>query len=244
VAGARLADRLLEAVHGHVQFLVLTCPEVQRRRLAEPGGAALWASWLRQFWLVIKARLGGVWCYQRSHPAGDDGQAWAVHANLIFVTRKQGGMLPVRALAAAWAGIVGYQGEIDLHAEYADTNDYAGRMKLKHHCRYIERHFPGWSWPGLAGRWYGKRPKRDRPAERSRAAGYCPQCGKPIMWSAVTGHHAEVADYADAQLVHGQPLDALTLRNMLTREPDPDWWAKGEPLAGKRYRKPSLDPGG
>jgi hypothetical protein len=239
-----LADRLSATVTGHVQFLELTVPLELRDKLKQPGGAGLWAGWLRAFWSVLKKKGGAVWAYQRTHPCGDDGLTWHPHANFIFVQRKKTGNLNPDDLRREWAAIIGFDGEVNLFCHWADCSDWTGRAKLRHHSRYTERHFPGWTWAGLRGRWYGKAPKLDAPAARSRAKGICPCCGRPTAWSDPVGRFAEVAPYAQALLDNAQPLPSWVLLEMHTVYRDPGRPDDGYNWSGNRYRDPSSMRGG
>lgn len=240
----KLADRLQDSVRGHVQFLELTCPQELRARLAAQGGADIWRACLRAFWQVLRDKFGAVWAYQRSHPSGEDGVTWHPHANFIFVQRTKGGQASVQNLRAEWGKIIGYDGDPNLFCHWADCGDWTGRAKLRHHCRYTERHFPGWTWPGLAARWYGKAPKPDKPAARSRAKGVCPCCGRPTIWSDPKGRHAEVAPFVEAMLDNCQPIPKFLYQEMLEVYRDPGRPGDGYNWSTNRYREPCSGRGG
>jgi len=105
-------------------------------------------------------------------------------------------------MRAAWANALGAGGDVDVFSSFIHAIDNEGMAKLTHHVRYIERHFPGWSWSGLWGRWYGKYPR----VEKDRAAPVCcPCCGQRFQYLDCAGPARRLADELEVCLLSGRP---------------------------------------
>ena len=142
---ARVLARLLVG-GSRFQFIVLTVPLEIRARFAAEGGSDEWRAALRAFVTWAKKNLGLKFGYVRTHPCGDRSDIFHPHANLIFVQRDGfRGKLPVDAIQAEWARILGYAGKVVIHVQFVNASKHLG--KLVHHVRYIERAFPDWEWP-------------------------------------------------------------------------------------------------
>jgi hypothetical protein len=209
-----LTDRLLGAVVGHVQFLVLTVPPPIRGELAGADGGRTWSRALGKFWEYLKASQNAKWAYVRSHPTGDDGREFAPHANIIFAQTLTGGALDADELRTAWSACLGWDQEIDVHLGFCNASSKLGATKLAHHCRYVERHFPGWRWAGQFGRWYGARPPKRPEPQKKRERGTCPLCGKMCQGVSLDEQDLDVIAVTEFYLFAGKPIPRKLLERM------------------------------
>lgn len=207
-SAGRVLRRLLDAREYRFQFLVLTVPPSLRERyMNNEEGAKLWSGHVRTWIKWAKKNLGLKYAYLRTHPCGDDGRYFAPHANLIFAQDKalpgwRPGQLPLERIRAAWAQILGYEGEVNIHAQFVDSRGVEGRKRLAHHVRYIDRHFPGWHWRGQASRWYGKAPKL---LETDEKRGHCPVCDGEYWYALPAGAELLAVAVLSTYLETGQP---------------------------------------
>lgn len=212
----RVIDRLLYSGDRVFQFLVLTVPEDLREVLATEDGHKTWATWLRRFVRWLKRDLGVSYGYIRSHPCGNDPVIFHPHANLIFVQKPglkgfRRGRLPVTIIREKWAGIIGWPGTVNVHAQYVDVWSRAGKARLGHHVRYIERHFPGWAWGGQRARWYCWTRKYGRetitslpPKPTEEEKGFCPVCGRLFTYGRPEGAEILAVAVLEAWLQDGR----------------------------------------
>ena len=224
VRGAQVYDRIHASGYQHIQFLVVTVPPALRPGLSGPTGAKRWTKLKREMWRRLKNLYGATWAYERSHPCGDDGEEFAPHANFIFVQRGWKGELPHAAIRADWAGILGWEGPVDVFLEYVNLGADGGIAQLRHHVRYNERHFPLWIWPGCHGRWYGKAPGLRPDVVAKRAKGVCPCCGRAYRIREAAGEELVGIAIMEDLLLHGKPLTKRILRGCATDGDPPECW--------------------
>jgi len=210
-AAVSVFDRLRRSGARRIQYWVLTSPPALRARYLGERGARLWGRHVRAFISWSKKYLDVRFAYLRSHPCGDDLQIFAPHAN-IFAVQGNGksGRLPVDAMRAAWAKILGTSGPVDIHVQYVLASQ-AG--KLRHRVRYVERAFPGWSWRGAWARWYGAYPRQEPELEGSGGedllgARVCPICGKMFVLELPRGREWVVIERLEDCARRGRPPPA------------------------------------
>jgi hypothetical protein len=219
-----LFERIYDGENTRLQAMVLTVPLALRPRLASPDGARWWSEILRGFVSVLRTEFGFTWAYVRSHPRGDESKAFAPHANLLGAQSRQWGRLDLDVLRAAWARILGYTKEINLHAQYFNLADYAGVAAFKHWCSYVERAFPGWSWAGQWARWYGQYPRLAAVQSEDPDKGKCIVCGEYHSYEAPDGADQIAIGALEVFLDSGEPVPpsaALRWQRLDPRPPPP-----------------------
>jgi len=161
-----------------VHALELTVPMELRPQFEGGAGAVRWGAVVREFVSWLKQSQGFRFGYVRSHPEGDEHPGlFHPHVNLVWVrdpalARK----VDLVAFRAAWARVLGHAGEVDIFCQYFKLQERRGVVAFMHKLRYIERPFPGASWPGMRARWYGAIGGKVSPDSGERV---CPKCGGP-----------------------------------------------------------------
>jgi len=183
-AFARLQEcRVQPGVQPEILYTVCTVPPARRADALNPTGIPgprggrgkrAWDTWTAKLLAWLKAECGLRYALFSAHPAGDRNPAvFHPHLNFLWVQRKGfGRMLDLDKLREAWAKIIGYDGEVVVHHQWAKTD-----AQIYHQVGYVLRSFPGWGWwRKKAVRWYGKQlPKVD-----VSDVWVCPHCGEEI----------------------------------------------------------------
>lgn len=160
-----------------VIYTVLTIPEAERLKYSDPK---VWQKLRGKVWRILKAKFGGLYGVEASHPLGDEGLHFHPHLNFLWVQRR--GFTPfidASLLIQAWSEILGVE-RADIHTQYAGNH-----AQVMHWCKYVLRPFPGFAWWTGPVRWFGKYPKK-KVMEKTR----CESCGQKYY---VIGHVSQEA---------------------------------------------------
>ncbi len=171
-------DRFEAGLAGRaLNYTVFTVPEHLRSPAADPK---VWHKWLERLIRYMKKHLAFDFGCERSDPAGEDGEKWHPHVNLLWVRRR--GFRPfiqpsdLAALKEKWASIIGQDAgkPVDVWTEFKTTAE-----QQEHAYSYIARAWPRWADKCkylLRVKWFGKPPKTPKRDLDT----HCHECGLEI----------------------------------------------------------------
>jgi hypothetical protein len=171
-------DRLQLARRGRaVIYTIFTLPPSRREAAADPK---TWKRWLRNLIAFLKKSYDLEYAVERSDPAGEDGERWHPHINLLWVRRSGKGWIDevdLDAIKARWKKIVGLKKDdpIDVATSYTRKE-----KRIRFWCRYLGRTWPRWAKGQkymLRVKWFGKPPKVEKPIGST----CCPKCGLDVV---------------------------------------------------------------
>lgn len=135
-----------------------------------------WSLLRGRVWKMLKAKFGGLYGVEISHPHGDKKPTlFHPHFNFLWVQRNgYRGFIPTENLRDSFAQLVGTE-TVNVRTQYSKWV-----RQIKHWCNYTCRTFPGnHAWTGPM-RWYGTYPRDIKKVDVK-----CPECGcyfKRIGW--------------------------------------------------------------
>lgn len=201
------ADRIFQRIGGvpRVQTTILTVPEGMR--YAFRRDARLWTAAVKSWIHEAKEAFGLIWAYCRTHPCGEDGERFNPHANILW-GRGPGfrGEIDVARMRDVWNRSLGRDPRrtVNVKTAFIVLKSRKGVAQLNHWLRYMERGFPGWTWAGLWGRWYGSYPKKldSTPVRRDHR---CIRCGHPVEWLTPSQGERDRLGKVETRLLSGAP---------------------------------------
>ena len=179
--GRRARDiyqRLEQARNGRpVIYTVLTVPPSRRQDAAVDK---TWRRWIRQLVSYMKKHLQLQYAVERSDPAGEDGETWHPHVNLLWIRLDGKGFLDpdvLDALKARWKKILKMRAD-DVSNVYTQFSSHDA--KLRHWASYLGRCWPRWVEGHkylLRVKWFGRPPK----VEDAGGEHLCKLCGEEVV---------------------------------------------------------------
>ncbi len=168
-----------------VVYQVYTVPPSRREAAAD---MKTWKRWLRNLVAFLKKDFDLEYAVERSDPAGEDGERWHPHVNLLWVRRSGKGFFTpeeLDSIKVRWRKIIGL-GKDDAISVYSQYTREEKRIRFW--CRYLGRSWPRWAKGQkylLRVKWFGKPPKVER-----ETGGPCPKCGMDVICMQVGSQQA------------------------------------------------------